>query len=109
MLLRFVRSESTFSYFDALHLYFAAQGRPVAFYFDKHTVFHVANQFPKSGRMMTQFGRALNTLKMKIFAQTALRPKAVSNVRTALYRTVWSKNSGWQTTHNLLANRAPMR
>jgi transposase len=39
MQLRFVTSESTFSYFEALDLYLAAHGRPVAFYSDKHTVF----------------------------------------------------------------------
>lgn len=37
MQLRFVQSESTFSYFEALDLYLAAHGRPVAFYSDKHT------------------------------------------------------------------------
>jgi hypothetical protein len=34
MQLRFVTSESTFSYFEALDLYLAAHGRPVAFYSD---------------------------------------------------------------------------
>jgi hypothetical protein len=66
MQLRFVISESTFSYFEALDLYLAAHGRPVAFYSDKHTVFRVANQSAKSGHGMTQFGRALNALNIKI-------------------------------------------
>ena len=47
MQLRFVTSESTFSYFEALDLYLTAHGRPVAFYSDKHTVFCVANKGPK--------------------------------------------------------------
>jgi hypothetical protein len=42
MQLRFVTSESTFSYFEALDLYLSAHGLPVAFYSDKHTVFRVA-------------------------------------------------------------------
>ena len=53
MQLRFVTSESTFSYFEALDLYLAAHGRPVAFYSDKHTVFRVATQSAKSGHGMT--------------------------------------------------------
>lgn len=44
MQLRFVKSESTFSYFETLELYLRAHGRPVAFYSDKHTVFRVAQQ-----------------------------------------------------------------
>ncbi|WP_292282222.1 ISNCY family transposase, partial [Mesorhizobium sp.] len=39
--LRFVKSESTFSYFEALELYLRTHGCPVAFYSDKHTVFRV--------------------------------------------------------------------
>ena len=57
MELRFVTSESTFSYFEALESYLLKHGRPVAFYSDKHTVFRV----PKPNEHMTgmtQFGRA---------------------------------------------------
>lgn len=42
MQLRFVPSESTFSYFAALESYLLKHGRPVAFYSDKHTVFRVS-------------------------------------------------------------------
>lgn len=66
MQLRFVKSESTFSYFEALKLYLRTHGRPVAFYSDKHTVFRVANQAAKSGHGMTQFGRAMNELNIEI-------------------------------------------
>ena len=45
MKLRFVKSESTFSYFEALESYLLNHGRPVAFYSDKHTVFRVACVF----------------------------------------------------------------
>jgi hypothetical protein len=54
MQLRFVTSESTFSYFEALDLYLAAHGRPVAFYSDKHTVFRVANQSKSPALVATQ-------------------------------------------------------
>ena len=72
---RFVQSESTFSYFEALDLYLAAHGRPVAFYSDKHTVFRVANQSAKSGHGMTQFGRALNTLNIEILCANSSQAK----------------------------------
>ena len=75
MQLRFVTSESTFSYFEALDLYLAAHGRPVAFYSDKHTVFRVANQSAKSGHGMTQLGRALNALNIEILCANSSQAK----------------------------------
>ncbi len=75
MQVRFVTSESTFSYFEALDLYLAAHGRPVAFYSDKHTVFRVANQSAKSGHGMTQFGRALNELNIEILCANSSQAK----------------------------------
>ena len=75
MQLRFVTSESTFSYFEALDLYLAAHGRPVAFYSDKHTVFRVAKQAAKSGHGMTQFGRALNALNIEILCANSSQAK----------------------------------
>ncbi len=75
MQLRFVESESTFSYFEALELYLAQHGRPVAFYSDKHTVFRVANQSAKSGHGMTQFGRALNELNIEILCANSSQAK----------------------------------
>jgi hypothetical protein len=59
MQLRFVPSESTDSYFEALHGYLRNHGCPVAFYSDKHTVFRVNKPDAKGGSGMTQFGRAL--------------------------------------------------
>lgn len=75
MQLRFVKSESTFSYFEALELYLAAHGRPVAFYSDKHTVFRVPNQAAKGGHGMTQFGRALNELNIEILCANSSQAK----------------------------------
>jgi len=56
MELRFVKSESTFSYFEALENYLLKHGRPVAFYNDKHTVFRVAKAPAKPDNLH----RALN-------------------------------------------------
>ena len=75
MQLRFVDSESTFNYFEALEFYLAQHGRPVAFYSDKHTVFRVANQAAKSGHGMTQFGRALNELNIEILCANSSQAK----------------------------------
>lgn len=75
MQLRFVKSESTFSYFEALELYLAAHGRPVAFYSDKHTVFRVAKQAARTGHGMTQFGRALNELNTEILCANSSQAK----------------------------------
>jgi len=75
MQLRFVKSESTFSYFEALEGYLVAHGRPVAFYSDKHTVFRVAQQGAKSGHGMTQFGRAMNELNIEILCANSSQAK----------------------------------
>lgn len=75
MHLRFVKSESTFSYFGALEGYLMDHGRPVAFYSDKYTVFRVAQQGAKSGYGMTQFGRALNALNIEILCANSSQAK----------------------------------
>ena len=74
MELRFVKSESTFSYFAALENYLLKHGRPVAFYSDKHTVFRVAkpNQHMTG---MTQFGRALAELNIEILCANSSQAK----------------------------------
>lgn len=75
MELRFVKSESTFSYFEALESYLLKHGRPVAFYSDKHTVFRVAKTDAKGGAGMTQFGRALNALNIEILCANTSQAK----------------------------------
>jgi hypothetical protein len=75
MHLRFVKSESTLSYFGALEGYLMDHGRPVAFYSDKHTVFRVAQQGAKSGYGITQFGRALNALNIEILCANSSQAK----------------------------------
>ena len=73
--LRFVKSESTFSYFEALEFYLKAHGCPVAFYSDKHTVFRVPKKDAKAGRGMTQFGRALSELNIEILCANSSQAK----------------------------------
>jgi hypothetical protein len=47
MELRFVRSESTFEYFEATNSYLRRHGKPVAFYSDKASIFRVNAKDPK--------------------------------------------------------------
>ena len=75
MQLRFVRSESAFSYFEALELYLRDHGAPVAFYSDKHSVFRVAKKDAKGGQGMTQFGRVLCELNIKILCANSSQAK----------------------------------
>lgn len=74
MQLRFVRSESAFSYFGALALYLKDHGAPIAFYSDKHSVFRVAKKDAKGGGM-TQFGRALSELNIEILCANSSQAK----------------------------------
>lgn len=64
--LRFVKSESTISYFEATKSYLKKHGRPVAFYSDKHGVFRVNHKGALSGSGITQFGRAVQELDINM-------------------------------------------
>jgi hypothetical protein len=75
MQLRFVKSESAFSYFEALRGYLTAHGRPLAFYSDKHSVFRVSKTEAKGGQGMTQFGRALSELGIEILCANSSQAK----------------------------------
>ena len=75
MQLRLVRSESAFSYFEALELYLKDHGAPIAFYSDKHSVFRVAKKDAKGGQGMTQFGRALCELNIEIICANSSQAK----------------------------------
>jgi hypothetical protein len=75
MQLRFVVSESTETYFEALRGYLETHGCPVAFYSDKSTVFRVAKQDAKGGHGITQFGRALSELNIEIICANSSQAK----------------------------------
>jgi hypothetical protein len=75
MQLRFVRSESAFSYFEDLGLYLKNHGCPVAFYSDKHSIFRVSKEDAAGGDGMTQFGRALNELNIEILCANSSQAK----------------------------------
>lgn len=79
--LRFVPSETTQAYMNALKRYICCYGRPVSFYSDRHSVFRINTLEPESGNGLTQFGRALETLDIEaIHART---PQAKGRVERA--------------------------
>ena len=80
--LRFVDSESFFSYGQAAESYFKQSGKPLAFYSDKHGIFRV-NQ-PSAGFHddLTQFGRAMQELEIQIIC--ANTPQAKGRVERVI-------------------------
>jgi transposase len=81
MHLRFVECESTFNYFAAVRAYILEHGKPRAFYSDKLGVFRVNMPNPASGTGLTQFGRAMAELDIKLLC--AHSPQAKGRVERA--------------------------
>ena len=81
MELRFVKSESTFDYFEATRSYLERHGKPVAFYSDQASVFRVTNSHRRQNGGMTQLGRALSELNIDIIC--ANTPQAKGRVERA--------------------------
>jgi transposase len=78
----FVEEESFFAYCEASRHYFERSGKPVAFYSDKHGVFHVNTpQTLGSGAGLTQFGRAMQELDIQIICANS--PQAKGRVERA--------------------------
>src|SRR5512141_2938466 len=73
--LRFVESESFFSYCQAAEGYFHHYGKPVAFYSDKHGIFRVNVPSRGSGEALTQFGRAMQELDIEIICANSPQAK----------------------------------
>ncbi|WP_410216909.1 ISNCY family transposase [Paracoccus sp. (in: a-proteobacteria)] len=125
MHLRFVRSESTESYFAALVDYLHEHGLPVAFYSDKHSVFRVNKTEARSGHGMTQFGRALSELNIEILcanssqakgrverANRTLQDRLVKELRLAGISDMAAGNAflpGFIARHNLRFAHPPAR
>lgn len=65
MELLFVKSESTFSYFEATRHYIEKYGKPLAFYSDKAGIFRINNKHATGGDGHTQFGRAMYELSIQ--------------------------------------------
>jgi transposase len=79
--LMFVAHESFFGYCEAARGYFERYGKPGAFYSDKHGIFHLNNPKLTPGDGLTDFGRAMQELKVQIIC--ANTPQAKGRVERA--------------------------
>ena len=79
--LQFVEHESFHSYARLARGYFEVYGKPVAFYSDKHGVFHVNQAHGGTGEALTQFGRAMQALDIRIVCANS--PQAKGRVERA--------------------------
>jgi hypothetical protein len=75
MYLRFVKSENVLDYFETTRMYLEKHGRPQAFYPDKHGVFRVNREGALSGTGMTQFGRAMEELDIRLICANTPQAK----------------------------------
>ena len=82
MELSFAAVESTFDYFRATRRYLERHGKPMAFYSDRLSVFHVqARDRAQRGPGLSQFGRALRALNVDLLC--ARSPEAKGRVERA--------------------------
>ena len=82
MELCFADSESTFDYFHATRRYLDRHGKPMAFYSDRLSVFHVpARDRAQGGPGLSQFGRALRALNIDSICANS--PQAKGRVERA--------------------------
>jgi transposase len=72
--LLFVEAETTFAYFTAMQHYLERNGKPVAVYSDKHGIFRV-NQPHLQEEARTQFGRAMDELRIEIICANTAQAK----------------------------------
>lgn len=78
----FVEEETFFAYCAAARHYFEREGKPVAFYSDKHGVFRVNSAQPQGTTQgLTQFGRAMQELDIQIICANS--PQAKGRVERA--------------------------
>jgi len=88
--LEFVESESTNAYFSATRHYLEVNGKPLAFYSDKHGVFRVnttkgSSAGTEDSNGLTQFGRAMKEINIElIFANSPQAKGRVERVNQTL-------------------------
>ena len=97
MELWFVPHESFFGYCEAARHYFERDGKPVAFYSDKHGIFHVnAEQTVGLGSGLTQFGRAMQALDVQILCANSPQAKDYDSYCTSFVRSRMFSSAGKQ-------------
>jgi transposase len=79
--LHFVAQECTQGYFDAMAHHLKTQGRPIAYYSDKHGIFRVNAKEANTGSGLTQFGRACQELGIELICANS--PQAKGRVERA--------------------------
>ena len=78
----FTQAETTFSYFEASEHHVNRFGKPLAFYSDKYSVFHINSPNDLSGSGSTQFGRAMEQLGIQVIC--ANTPQAKGRVERVI-------------------------
>ena len=73
--LHFVENECLQGYFDLIRGYIECHGRPLAFYSDRHTIFHVPEVEAASGTGATQFSRAMSALDIEVIPANSPQAK----------------------------------
>jgi DNA-binding Lrp family transcriptional regulator len=79
--MKFVDAETTWNYFHCTQNYLKNFGRPIAFYSDQHGIFRINHKGAISGNGLTQYGRALKELDIKLIC--ANTPQAKGRVERA--------------------------
>ncbi len=72
---KFVKSENTWDYLNTTREYIEKNGRPEAFYSDKHSVFRVNREGALSGDGITQYGRAMEELGIRLICANSPQAK----------------------------------
>ncbi len=75
MWLKFVPTESTFSYLSFVKEYMLRHGKPVSFYSDKLSVFKVNQKTQSKDKKTTQFCRALNDINVDLICANSSQAK----------------------------------
>ena len=72
---KFVKSENTWDYLKTTRSYIEQNGRPEAFYCDKHSVFRVNREGAVSGDGKTQYGRAMEEMGIRLICANSPQAK----------------------------------
>ncbi|GAB5106100.1 hypothetical protein EC2021H102_47070 [Escherichia coli] len=75
MHLLFVKSESTFTYFEATRSYIGKHGKPMFLYSDKASVFRVNNKHATTGPGEAQFARVMRSLNITLLCAETSQAK----------------------------------
>jgi hypothetical protein len=73
--MQFVGAETTADYFASVARHLERDGRPLAYYSDKHGIFHINNPTAVGGTGETQLGRALRELEIQLICANTPQAK----------------------------------